>query len=729
MALFKRKSNKNLNNINNEEIKEIKTDNIDLSNSEEIKEVKPKSELKNVENLSTLDFFVEHFLNKFTHGELDSQESDFEVTYSRILSANSKKRIIAVKEYPEYILPGHLEKIRNIALNSIPESDRVGCSINIVTHVKPNTTPVLNNKKLESAKKNFISQASSDYQDYLRAYSAKETGKYGIQSYRGSLDGLRERILRLYRRINSYEYVSNYKGKGGELTNTFVFFECCGDTIEKCDKLTEIIIGNLINNKYKYKEVTELQEYLKKFGVAGLDLDSKTDIGVHYTELNTELTSSDIEYSEGIIRSQQGDVYVLSSLDTRYPVFISFSESSDSGNMIVLGESGSGKTLLVKSMILSALNHKGNTYNVVIDDLKGSEYTFDKFINKATVISMGISNPKFINTIAIPDYKKFGFPNPQAAYALCFNSTIKLLATLTGTSNKDKEDSIYNVCTDIVDALYIQMGVDKKLSTTYTKSHQVNFRQAIWEAISSVTTASSSMESRHGKQILGHVRASLEQYFTDKGSKAYMFDNPVNIDDALDMKVVIFDYGAQQAGGNESMLDKEIESRLLMRNFFSTLYSSKNKLNKEYTLIVEEEIQRQLNNPHLAKMLNDTVTGGRSSNTSTILITNTITPLLDSKNLDIGAIKENIKTVLLGKVKREVADRTIDFFGLETAKDRVIDVVSNVGNYEHSFLLAFDTGRVFDMTIGKVVIPPKLVKHDIFKSRDIEIIKTKKDVL
>lgn len=737
--MFKRKNNKeekpskktikNNNKTNQEELVKIETNKIDISNPGNIENVREEVKVDDVKNISTFEFFVDRIINKATHGELDVQESDFEITFSRILSANSKKRIIAIQEFPEYVLPGHLEAIRNTVLNSLPVEVRKGADINIVTHVMPDHTPVIGNKKLDSSKRNFIAQAKKTYQDYLRQLSAQQTGRLGVKSYVGSLDGVRSRIMRLYRRINSYEYLSKYKSSGGEITKSFIFFECCGDTIEKCDKVAELVIGNLVNGKYKFKEITELSEYMKKFGVAGLDVTEENKVGVAHTTLTTELTSSDMQYSEGIIRSDQGDVYVLTSLDTGYPVFISFSESADSGNMIILGKTGSGKTLLAKSIILNALNHKDNTYNLIIDDLKGSEYTFDKFIDKTAVISMGISNPLFINTLAIPDYKEFGFPNPQAAYTLCFNSTIKLLATLTGTTNPEMADAIYNVCTDIVDKAYIQAGVDKNLSATYDKSHQFVFREHLWDSIVNVTTSSKTMESRHSREVLGHVRASLEPYFMDRGAKAYMFDNSLNIDEAMKLKVLIFDYGVQTAGGQSSMLDKEIESRLLMRNFFATLYAAKNKLNKEYTLIVAEEIQRQLNNPHLAKMLNDTVTGGRSSNISTILITNTITPLLESKSIDVGAIKENIKTILLGKVNEEVADKTMDFFGLQTAKSRVVNIISGMNEYQHSFLLAFDTGKVYDMTVGKVVIPKKLVNHEIFKSRDIEVVKKKNQIL
>lgn len=716
-------------NISNDELIEIDASKKEMPTLEKIKNVKEETNLKDVKNLSTVEFFVDKIINKVTHGELDTQESDFEITYSRILSANSKKRVIAIQEYPEYVLPGHLEDIRNTVLQAIPVQVRSGANINIVSHIMPNNMPVIGNKKLDSSKRNFIAQAKTAYQDYLRQLSAQQTGRLGVQSYSGSLEGMKKRINRLYRRINSYEYVSKYKSSGGEITRSFIFFECCGDTIERCDQIAQLVIGNLTSRKYKFKEITELSEYMKRFGVAGLDVIENSKVGVAPTMMTTETTSSDMQYSEGIIRSEQGDVYVLSSIDTGYPVFISFSESSDSSNMLVLGKSGSGKTLLVKSMMLNALNHKGNTYNLIIDDFKGSEYTFDKYIDKTAVISMGISNPLFINTLAIPDYRKFGFPNPQAAYTLCFNSTIKLLATLTGTSNPDIEDGIYNVCTDIVDKAYIQAGVDKTLSASYIKSHQFKFREHLWDAIVNVTTASKTMASRHSPQVLGHVRASLEPYFMDRGAKSYMFENNLNIDEAMKLKVLIFDYGAQTAGGQGSMLDKEIESRLLMRNFFATLYAAKNKLNKEYTLIVAEEIQRQLNNKHLAKMLNDTVTGGRSSNISTILITNTITPLLESKSIDVGAIKENIKTILLGKVNEEVADKTMDFFGLQTAKSRVVKVITGLNEYQYSFLLAFDTGKVYDMTVGKVVIPKKLVNHEIFKSRDVEVVKTEEQKL
>lgn len=705
-----------------DEIKVIETEEERLpqvKESESIKVNKPEKR----ERLSATEYFVERILNKMTEGDLDVQENEFEVTYSRIMSATNKKRVIAIREFPEMVFPGHLEAIRDRIMKRLPMEDRPKARVNIISHNMPYRIYINGNKKIDRSRKNFESQYRELKSDLVRSTAAELTNRFLFNAYKESNDSKIIRMKRLFRKIGSFYKLKDYQTGGGALVRSYIFLECCGDTIEICDTVARIATEILITDKYKYKEVTELQDYIKHFGAASLDYQNKMKINAIPMTLTAETSASDITYQEGIIRSDQGDVYVMTSIQTGYPVHISFSESASNNNMLIVADSGSGKTVLVKSMMLNALNHKGNTYNFVVDDIKGNEYNFDKYIKGAEVISMGIANPKFINTLAIPDYKKFGFNTPQAAFDLCFSSTVKLLSTLVGSENRENSP-VFNICYDIVDQAYTMMKVDRAMEISYINSHKYIYREVLWDAIESITKESKTMTSRHGSEgELGLVRTCLEPYFMDRGAKSYMFENALDINAAMDLKVLIFDYGAQTAGGQASMLDNELEARLLMRNFFSNLYAASNKLKNEFTIIIEEEIQRQINNPHLAKTLNDAVTGGRSSNMSVIMITNTISSLLHSKDANIAALRENVKTLMLGKVKEEVARETIQFFGFNRAMGRVLNMLAEPGKYQNAFFLAFDTGKVFDMTIGRVSLPPNIINHDIFKSRDVEQIR------
>ena len=59
-----------------------------------------------------VDFYAEKILNKATRGSLDIQGSQFEISYSKILSETHKKRVIYIYEYPTKVYPGHLEALR-----------------------------------------------------------------------------------------------------------------------------------------------------------------------------------------------------------------------------------------------------------------------------------------------------------------------------------------------------------------------------------------------------------------------------------------------------------------------------------------------------------------------------------------------------------------------------------------------------------------------------------------
>lgn len=679
-------------------------------------------ELNKTQRLSTLNYFTERLLNRITKGTLDIQGSAFEISYSKIMSETHSKRVIFIKEFPTNIYAGHLERLRLEAKKQISKEYVDKVDVNIIEHTMPNHISFVNNRKLKSSERNFRRQLIDLTSERISKVSKMLTGATVLGTNRDDISIMLKREERLKRKIYSYGSINKHQSSGGETLKSYIFVEVSGETTQMTDDLADIVIRLLSVNNYVYEEVTDLTDYLNMFGLASLKFQRKMKWDINPLTLTSDVNSVAPTYSEGIIRSEQGDIYIGNSMETGYPVFTSFSESADAANVLVVAGTGSGKTVLVKTITLGCLNHRNNTYNMVITDYKGGEWSsLVDTIDNTVEISMGIANPKFIDTIAIPDFKTYGFPDPQAAYYLAHGYTVKLLTTLVGTTDPMKLNQVQNICNDIVTRVYLYQGVDVKRPSTYYKSLNLNFSAVLWEAISYVTTRSGDMVTRHGNEMLKLVKTSLEYYFTSDGSKKFMFENSVDIEELMNSKLIIFDYGAQTAGGQGTLEKKEILAKILQKNFFTTLYSFKNKLREEYTIEVEEEVQRQLGDPLLVKELNDKVTGGRSSNRSTILITNTIGGLLNNKqSSDVNAIRENINTVMLGKVKKEVADQTMEYFDIMQAQSRVRNILTSNEGYKHAFLLAFNTGKVFDMCLAKVSLPKKIIDSKIFESRNVE---------
>lgn len=687
---------------------------------QERKESKVTGRSKKKTKVSVLDYFVEAALNKITRGSLDIQGTQFEISYSKVLSEKHKKRVIYIREFPEIVFAGHLELIRNNVYRQLPQTEREQVGIDIIEHSLPNRIRFINNKKMGNVETAFRRQRSQTIIDKNMKEANRRSGT-GWNSSRDDVTILDKRIARLNRKIDSHEVIKKHQARGGETLKTYLFIEVTGITLEQVDDVTDMVLGLLADNQYKYAEIFDLENYLKSFGLASLNYSLKPAIDLHPMTMTTEVSAVSQSYTEGIIRSEQGDVYMGHSIESGYPVFASFSESSDGANILMVASSGSGKTAYCKTMALSALNHKGNTYNIIVNDYKGGEWDkLAEIVKNSQVISMGINSPKFVNTLVIPDYKRYAFVKPETAYHLSATFTTKLLAILVGAQDPMKGAQVENICSDIVERTYNMNGVDVRQPSTYVRSQDFNFREALWSAITFITTESSDMELRHGKDLLALVKTSLEYYFSVSGSKNYMFANPVDIDSIMDSKFVVFDYGTQTAGGSGTMLDKEIEASMYQKEFFSSLYSAYNKLKKEYTMEFDEEVQRQLNNPVLMKSLNDKVTGGRSSNKINILIINAVEGLLGGDNPNASAIRGNMNTIILGRVKKSEAIATINYFGLEQAMSRVGHIITSNDKYQNSFLCAINTGKMYDMTVTKMRIPPHLYSTDIYKSKDVE---------
>ena len=62
--------------------------------------IKEKTKNQSENKISMVDFYAEKILNKATRGSLDIQGSQFEISYSKILSETHKKRVIYIYEYP-----------------------------------------------------------------------------------------------------------------------------------------------------------------------------------------------------------------------------------------------------------------------------------------------------------------------------------------------------------------------------------------------------------------------------------------------------------------------------------------------------------------------------------------------------------------------------------------------------------------------------------------------------
>lgn len=689
---------------------------------EEKNKRKKKLDKQKKEKVSTLGFLTELALNKATKGSLDIQGSDFEISYAKVLSETHQKRIIAILEYPIEVKAGHLEGIRKEVFRDIPPYQRKDIQIDISEHSIQHNIPVINNKKFKSAESNFRRQLSVNINDRNTKEAARRAGASTVGLSKDDPILLRKRIKRLERKVDSFGTVERNNTRGSKMVKTYTFVEISASNAELLEMTADKVQGVLAINNYKYKDVMgDVEKYLKSFGLGNLRYSKQIkDTPFLAQTLTTEITSLSTTYSEGIIRSKQGDIYFGHSIATGYPFHLSFSESTDAANILIVADSGSGKTVFIKTVALFAMNHKDTTYNLIINDYKGNEYlAFSRFDNSIK-IPFGMDNPRFVNTLIIPDYKKYNLSEPEVAYQLAVASTEKRLRILVGQADIMQDSKTQSICGDIVKRIYLNNSVDIRKPETYKNINDLDFRDVIWEQVMFVTSESKDFEVRHGSKALQYVKTQLEPYFSPYGTKRYVFQNPISLDELMDLKIIVFDYGTQTASSSMVLSDKDIEEKIFQKDYITNLYSSVNKLKRQYTMEFDEEVQRKINNPLLLKALSSEISGSRSNNKINVLVTNSVAGFLDSKERDASAIRDNLNTVILGRCKPEVAEDVIRHFSLQTARDRIDGVLRGSGPFKNSFLCAVNTGTFYDMVVTSMRLPPKLLESDMYMSKDIE---------
>ena len=689
--------------------------------------IKEKTKNQSENKISMVDFYAEKILNKATRGSLDIQGSQFEISYSKILSETHKKRVIYIYEYPTKVYPGHLEALRILLKNSVAKEDKGSVGINICEHSFPynvsfSSKKIINQEKVFRRTLKMVQSNIDEIKNNINDSNPAVSRRKG----RDDLTSEEKKYSRVLRKVKSFDYMNSHQRVGGSLCKTFVFVEVIAETSDLVDTATEKVIELLNQDMYRFREITELESYMKDFCIASLKAQVKPDTDVNPMTLTTDISSMTSTYSQGIVRSKNGDVYLGHSLETKYPIHFSMSESADSVTILVVADTGGGKTHFCKILSAFSLNHRNNTYNAIVNDYKGGEWELLVPImgGKGAYVSMGIENPKCINMLPIPDYKIFKFTSKKSAFQLSYSSSVKLLTTQVGGLTENNTRKIEAVCTDIINKVYSDANVDKDYPETYKNSEGLTYLGSLWKAIEYITNEDKDMITRHGIETLQTVKIGLEPYFAPTGNKTYMYENAVPITDMLDKKFIVFDYGSQSTSGSAMFQENEVQARFFQKNYFTTLYTAYKKLIGEYTIEFIEEVQRYLTNPILARDLNHMVTGGRSSNKINIMLTNTITSILQSKDLDQSAIKENINTVIMGRCKESVAKEVCEYFGLDTSWNKMKSVAKNSKEegYAYSFLYAFNTGETFDIEVGRVVAPPSIMNAKFMESRKIETV-------
>ena len=659
----------------------------------------------------------EHITNStidvITKGELDYQTEDFQLTQSKILGLYGAKRVLTIVEYPTLVEEGFLHEIRRqiereFDVKIISKFDGTGKRFSFG----------------ESKEGKMIGKKENTFHNRLdRVTGDLERISFQIQNgkatERGNIAGLKKQQSRLSRKVESYEHIDNMQREGYSMLLGFQFLEVIGEDIRVVDEAYERLVEIMQRDGFIVTDNRDLKNYLNNFGLAKNPMNNKKAMFADMV-IPPDVKSSEVAFTSGILRTPNGFIYAGHEITSWYPVHISFNEDAGAANLLVLASTGSGKTVSVKSMVTDALIHP--LYRALIHDAKGGEwFPSVEDIKGATLID--VSN-NFVNTLKIPNHKLLGLNEPKDAYTLAVNITTAILTTLASDNH---EEWISSICGDMVVRTLVNAGVDAELPMTYILSDDIKFRDAIWKTIEDMTD-SESTKTRHGLENFYKVRRALEQYFHAKGAKSYYFTNEINIEDILNSKIIVADYAEMTSTNRITQTATERSAKQLQVDFLSSIYTIYNKHHGYFTIEADEEVASRISNKFLAANLNRRLSGERSMNKINILITAAIGGLLVGESddgamrtssladADIAAIRESITMLMIGKVKRSVAESAIRVFSLEANRTEILHVARNIGEYKKTFYLSQIQNGDIEATV-RFEIPQDLLDSKVYASR------------
>lgn len=694
-------------------------------NSGSLKEEIKRTPKRDIKRGNFIEILVEDALNKLTKGELEVQESSFELSYNKILATNFVKQVVQIIELPQDgVYAGYLEQLRDDLKESFPPEQQQMFDVVLLQYLSDNHQN-LSSRKLKGLEASLIKQLKAyEYdrqvaEDPMKGFSSSmqemaqqdRLTRSSIESQKASREEImmiETRIQRVVRKLTTFEEVQKFQLQGGHCLDCYMFIEVYARDIELLavvmDRLREMLSGR----KFSYREILDLSNYLKTFGVASLTpltKKSKFDVLPFLTTSNIPLLSN--SFKSGIVRSKNPEIYMGNQVGNNYRFDISVTDSGSAENYLMIAKSGAGKSGF---LAIAALTTMDNPYiSIIIKDYKGKEWTpFAKlFPTCATVVSMDTDNSVFVNTYKIPDYKLYGFENPSSAFMLSLGITIKILMALVDPI-EDEIKLVQDICTDICNRVYLTKGVAIDKHSTYENSHGIDFKRDTWQAITEMCN-DNDMRIRYSDEKLSLVKRALEPYFGYKGTKAGFFAREIDLNTLLfNNRIIVFDYGAQSVGGAYGQTSNEIRTRVFQESYCETLFTALQKRAGKYTLIITEEIQRLMSDKLMMQTLNHQFTGGRSANIINIGITNTVGSLIHNNEPDIVAIKENITGYIIGNCDASVVRDLVEYTNLKDIQYTLDTISRGKGNYKHAFLVHNLLGK-FDTVVTKMPVTQEML--------------------
>lgn len=537
-----------------------------------------------------------------------------------------------------------------------------------------------------------------------------------------SLIYLADADVRRRRNIFKYRSLMVVSGKRG------TDFDSALARIESYCSKTGIKITRITDN---------IESYLRYFSPFSLELNSEVLKSVGNTTIPDEIIARFSSYEQGKIG--KGKFYWGVDVYSGYPVFKSFKKQSvDAENILITGETGSGKSFFLKSLILLLLAHP--EFTGTINDIEGFEYipmgAYVSNKDKVVVLNMAEGHGKYFDPVEINLTGDDELDKDMFSFSKSF--TLSIIKTLLGKRFIETDEWASVIVNDAVSRTYGKRGVTLDKSTWLNSKGLTLFD--VYESMKELY--SEIQEDKVGEGLIDKYKmntsyrdaldlaiAKLSVYFEsleNGGTRSDVFQDKVNLEDIKDAKLVICSFG--MAGKSADMVDPvQMSLTQLSAANISHLRSLFSQARGVYNFKVWEEFQRWGMFPDSEKTITTALTGGRKLGDINFIVTNMVQSLLDSDRFGIFG---NITSFAIGaiddaKTRSELCDRLSipllkpDLDKLVTRRGTNESFSSDVeatSKYDKAFLIRLD--KVVT-TIVRMELPEHLAKSTIMRTGDM----------
>lgn len=515
----------------------------------------------------------------------------------------------------------------------------------------------------------------------------------------------------------------------------------CGVRGSNFDKTVEDIMRYCNTTGFSVNRIdSNLLDFLQAFSPFSMELNSDILKEVGNNTIPDEQIARFCTYDQGKIGTR--GLIFGTDIYSGFSVYKVIKKSyTDAENILITGETGSGKSFYGKALFLQLLAYK--FINGTINDIEGFEYIpmagFISNYDNVVILNMAEGqgcyyDPFEIVLTGISDVDKDMF-------VTCSTFAKGYLSVLVGDDLANKNVWGSSIISSAISKAYSDIGVDPDDMSTWSRTKGYDLYYVYSKFIDLYNDCISLRESSVDDiplydrpklndgylDAMDKIVARLAEYFEpfeNGGFRCNVFKHKVSLTDIVNAKLVICSFG--MAGRSPDTIDPiQMNLSQLSAANISYIRSIYSKAMGMFNFKVWEEFQRWGSFPGSEKVIKTAITGGRKLGDINFILTNNPKDLLDD---DRFAIFDNITSFAIGAIaKRETRHRLCDELSIPLLKDDLDKIVTGKGKksasdviegesmgtsmYNHAFLVHLDK---VDTTIAKMILPVHIANSKIF---------------